>query len=154
MQWPQLRHDVREYIQSCATCQKMEVRHKSIHPGVAICPVDTKTNAASCVGHYRPHGYLYGFQIDHRRHRHLPGTWIFSPPMTLQQRQRRTRYGDTSAGHPNASQHLHECVIMGRYHTLRRKTTSWRGRTRRLIATSGTYSHIRKSSKIGPKCFV
>jgi len=29
-QWPQLRHDVREYIQSCATCQKMEVRHKSI----------------------------------------------------------------------------------------------------------------------------
>jgi len=27
--WPQLRHDVRKYIQSCATCQKMEVRHKS-----------------------------------------------------------------------------------------------------------------------------
>ena len=28
--WPQLRHDVPEYIVSCATYEKMEVRHKSI----------------------------------------------------------------------------------------------------------------------------
>ena len=28
--WPTLRHDVREYILSCATCQKMATRHKAI----------------------------------------------------------------------------------------------------------------------------
>jgi len=65
-QWPQLRHDVREYIQSCATCKKMEVRHKSIQ---ASNFVDTKTNAAYCAGH--GHGYLDGFQIHHCRHRHI-----------------------------------------------------------------------------------
>ena len=28
--WPTVRHDVREYILSCATCQKMATRHKAI----------------------------------------------------------------------------------------------------------------------------
>jgi len=27
--WPSLRHDVREYIFSCVTCQKMATRHKA-----------------------------------------------------------------------------------------------------------------------------
>ena len=28
--WPQLRHDVRQFVQSCPTCQKMDTRHKTI----------------------------------------------------------------------------------------------------------------------------
>ena len=28
--WPNLRHDVRQFVQSCPTCQKMDARHKTI----------------------------------------------------------------------------------------------------------------------------
>ena len=28
--WPHLRHDVRQFAQSCPTCQKMNTRHKTI----------------------------------------------------------------------------------------------------------------------------
>ena len=28
--WPNLRNDVRQYVQSCSTCQKMDARHKTI----------------------------------------------------------------------------------------------------------------------------
>ena len=30
MNWPNIRNDVRQYVQSCSACQKMDASHKTI----------------------------------------------------------------------------------------------------------------------------
>jgi len=49
--WPNLRHDVREYVLSCATCQKMDNRHKAIR--AKIRSFHATTNETLCARHDR-----------------------------------------------------------------------------------------------------
>jgi hypothetical protein len=48
--WPHLRRDVRDYIRSCPTCQKMDTRHQVIR---SLRIIHSGTDATYCIGYNR-----------------------------------------------------------------------------------------------------
>ena len=70
----------------------------------------------------------------------------FSQPITLRRRQRWTCKQSV------ASRHLQAYGTMAPYHTLKRKTASWRGQTRKLTTTSGTSGGQGARRELAPDC--
>ena len=64
--WPHFRHDVRAYIQSCVTCQKM-----SNNSGSPFCCFNATANAKNRHGHHWSAPRSDDLQVYYRVHRHI-----------------------------------------------------------------------------------
>ena len=67
--WTHLRNDVRKYGQSCATCRKMDARHKTIRVSKTVSHFQTYGTDSDW--YHWAHSEWHGFQVYHRYHRYV-----------------------------------------------------------------------------------